>query len=183
MSINPPGIIAPPFPSVVVGSDLRLNIANKFTTINGIINCQASGIPATITLYDSDNEPIATTKTSSDGRYSVDVPVFSADTPYTLKITKPGYLSYAIKNIIITDDMDILSTDMSQLAGDINGDGVINAEDLTILLSEFNKKPDKWKDADIDGNGIVNAVDLTYLLAGFNKSSIEWEWSSNLKYP
>jgi hypothetical protein len=29
-----------------------------------------------------------------------------------------------------------------------------------------------YKDADIDGNGIVNATDLTYLLAGFNKRDV-----------
>jgi hypothetical protein len=28
-------------------------------------------------------------------------------------------------------------------------------------------------DADIDGNGIVNAADLTYLLAGFNKRDVD----------
>jgi hypothetical protein len=44
--------------------------------------------------------------------------------------------------------------------------------DLTCLLSEFNRVPLNFPNADIDGNGIVNAADLTYLLAGFNKRNV-----------
>jgi hypothetical protein len=58
------------------------------------------------------------------------------------------------------------------LAGDVNGDGIVNAVDLTQLLSEFNRAPPTLAAADIDGNGIVNAADLTYLLAGFNKRNV-----------
>jgi hypothetical protein len=48
--------------------------------------------------------------------------------------------------------------------------------DLTCLLSEFNRTPLIFREADIDGNGIVNAADLTYLLAGFNKRDVAVEW-------
>ena len=46
---------------------------------------------------------------------------------------------------------------------------------LTYLLSEFNHEPVVHTNADIDGNGIVNAADLTFLLAGFNKRAVEVE--------
>ena len=62
--------------------------------------------------------------------------------------------------------------DIRQWAGDVNGEGVVNAVDLTYLLSEFNRAPIIHMDADIDENGIVNAADLTYLLAGFNKRNV-----------
>jgi len=58
------------------------------------------------------------------------------------------------------------------LAGDVNGDGIINAVDLAQLLSEFNRLPAVFEYADIDGNDIVNATDLTYLLAGFNRRDV-----------
>jgi len=67
---------------------------------------------------------------------------------------------------------EIGSIDIRQIAGDVNGDGIVNAVDLTYLLSEFNRAPVTHDDADIDGNGIVNAADLTYLLAGFNKRAV-----------
>ena len=62
--------------------------------------------------------------------------------------------------------------DITQLAGDVNGDGFVNAVDLTLFLSEFAGAPTTYPYADIDGNGSVNAVDLTYLLAGFGKTNV-----------
>ncbi|MCL1817080.1 MAG: hypothetical protein FWG43_05720, partial [Clostridiales bacterium] len=49
-------------------------------------------------------------------------------------VTKPGYLKYIIKNFHFNDGDQLPPLDISQLAGDINGDGVVNAEDLTCLV-------------------------------------------------
>jgi Ca2+-binding EF-hand superfamily protein len=68
--------------------------------------------------------------------------------------------------------MVIETIDLLQMAGDIDGDGIVNATDLTYLLSEFGKFPLNFPYADIDGDGIVNATDLTYLLAGFGKKNV-----------
>jgi len=87
-------------------------------------------------------------------------------------ITKPGYLSYTINNLTLEEIEENTRQDITPLAGDVNGDGIVNAVDLAQLLSEFNRKPAVFWDADIDGNGIVNATDLTYLLAGFNKRNV-----------
>ena len=87
-------------------------------------------------------------------------------------ITKPGYLSYTITNLTLEEIEENTRQDITPLAGDVNGDGIINAVDLAQLLSEFNREPAVFKDADIDGNGMVNATDLTYLLAGFNKRNV-----------
>jgi hypothetical protein len=134
--------------------------------------------PATITLSSSDSIQISSTTTftattTSDGTYTLDAP---AGTGYTLAVSKPGYLSYTIENFILKEGEDLPTIDLKSLAGDINGDGVINAEDLTYMLSEFNKKPVNWKYADITDSGIINAVDLTYLLAGFNKRNVVVQW-------
>ena len=55
--------------------------------------------------------------------------------------------------------------------GDTDGNGIVNAADLSILLGTFNKSGINITnpDADIDDNGIVNAADLSLLLANFNK--------------
>ena len=145
-----------------------------FVTAGGQILYQKSPRPATVELLDSTgNILLASTQTEEDGTYTLTFPAAPAGTTYTLKIKKPGYLVYTITDIPLTDGMDIGKVDISHLAGDINGDGVVNAEDLTILLAQFNKPPHEEDNADIDGNGIVNAVDLTYLLAGFNKKDVE----------
>ena len=136
----------------------------------GTILYQPSPRPATVTLYDSSQNIIYTATTGIDGTYVLSAP--SAGAGYTLVVTKPGYLSYTIRNLNLSAGGQIKTIDICQLAGDVDGNGVVNAADLTYLLSEFNRFPVNYPNADIDGNGIVNAADLTYLLAGFDKRNV-----------
>jgi Leucine-rich repeat (LRR) protein len=159
----------------VVSAPEAASVASYFAEVtiarlwNGAILYQTSAIPATVALYDSTSKLITSTTTIADGTYTLNA---SAGTEYTLVVTKPGYLSYTIKNLTLTEGASIETIDIRQLAGDVNGDGIVNAVDLTYLLSEFNRVPVIHEHADIDGNGIVNAADLTYLLAGFNKQNV-----------
>ena len=138
----------------------------------GTVLYQPSSRPATVTLKNSADKEIASAETDENGSYTILVPTASAGESYTLVVTKPGYLSYTIKNFTINEGEDIEEIDVSQLAGDINGDGAVNSIDLTYLLSEFNRAPQQYPYADINGDGLVNSVDLTYLLAGFNKGAV-----------
>ena len=52
----------------------------------------------------------------------------------------------------------------SLILGDVNGDGVVNVEDLLILLAEWGKTDSP---ADINGDDIVNTADLLILLANW----------------
>jgi len=52
--------------------------------------------------------------------------------------------------------------------GDLNGDGVVNGADLTILLSAWGECPAKdFCAADLNVDGVVNGADLTILLSGW----------------
>jgi hypothetical protein len=139
---------------------------------------QPSPVPANVALYeDSTGDLVANATTAADGAYMLDLPdtqQYGASNVvrYTLVVTKLGYLTYTVKNLSLEDLQETEIIDIQRLAGDVNGDGVINALDLTCLLSEFNRAPLLYPGADIDGNGTVNAADLTYLLAGFNKRDI-----------
>jgi len=47
---------------------------------------------------------------------------------------------------------------------DLNGDGVVNIIDVSIVASAFGSRPGfaNWNEnADVDGNGVVNIVDVT----------------------
>ncbi len=50
---------------------------------------------------------------------------------------------------------------------DLNGDGVINLSDLSILLSNYHKS---GPNGDINSDGTVNLTDLSILLSGFGQS-------------
>jgi hypothetical protein len=49
------------------------------------------------------------------------------------------------------------------LLGDLNGDGTVNAADLTILLSQWGGAGN----GDLNGDGVVNAADLTIMLSAW----------------
>lgn len=55
-------------------------------------------------------------------------------------------------------------------AGDINGDGVTNTLDLTILLGAFGTSVPPGTSGDFDSSGFVNTADLTVLLGDFGCS-------------
>jgi hypothetical protein len=168
-SLSPKAIL----PSTAYTKDFTIVVsAAQTAAYPGAILYQPSTISAKIELYNSGNTCIALAETADDGAYTLSVPTAPAGARYTLVVTKPGYLSYTIKNLDLANWEDEKTIDIRQLAGDVNGDGIVNAVDLTCLLSEFNRDPLKFFDADIDGNGIVNAADLTYLLAGFNKRAV-----------
>ncbi|MCL1816779.1 MAG: S8 family serine peptidase, partial [Clostridiales bacterium] len=163
-----------------VASGGRLNVYKALKYVmnmySGKINYQQSPRPATVTLYDINQNPIDSAQADTNGNYTLTAP---PGTGYTLEVTKPGYCSYTINNLPLTLGEDIEAINIMNLAGDVNGDGFVNAQDLVYLLFEFNRVPVTWQYTDIDGNGVVNAVDLTYMLACFNKVNVVVEYGGS----
>ena len=56
------------------------------------------------------------------------------------------------------------------LDGDANRDGTTNGDDLTTVLSNYNKTGATWAKGDFDGNGTVNGADLTIVLSNYNQT-------------
>jgi hypothetical protein len=73
-----------------------------------------------------------------------------------------GAWAYSGWNI---DDIAIWGIAPTECPEDINGDEVVNTEDLLILLGNWGNAGD----GDIDGNGVVNTADLLMLLAAWGE--------------
>ena len=87
-------------------------------------------------------------------------------------VTKPDHLTYTVKNVVVGDtDLDLTKlTDepystITMLCGDINGDGSINEDDVSIIryANNINKSTAVAdnKLADINGDGSVNEDDVS----------------------
>jgi|GEM_PF-2401845 len=140
-------------------------------SVGGVVKSQGSTVPVTVSLYDSDGNFVTSTETAPDGSYVLSVP---EGTGYMLIVTRPGYLSYTIKNLSFVDGQNIDTIDFAVLGGDVNGDGVVDGTDLTLFLSAYNAgvASGLYPFADLNGDGVVDATDLTIFLAGYNKSNI-----------
>jgi len=65
----------------------------------------------------------------------------------------------------VPSNLTTATTNPATILGDLNGDGVVNAADLSILLSNWNKTGATAAQGDLNGDGVVNAADLSILLS------------------
>ena len=91
---------------------------------------------------------------------------------YDLVVSKPGHLSYTVKGVIVANgELDLTKhsnaaiRNITLLCGDINGDGSINEDDVSIIryANNINKSTAVAdnKLADINGDGSVNEDDVS----------------------
>ena len=55
---------------------------------------------------------------------------------------------------------------VAAITGDVNGDGVVDVDDLNIVINVIIKKStqEQWPNADVDGNGVVDVDDLNRVI-------------------
>jgi hypothetical protein len=58
------------------------------------------------------------------------------------------------------------------LGGDTNLDGTVNINDLSKVLTNYDKTGMLWADGDFDGNGTVNISDLSKVLTNYDKTFV-----------
>ncbi len=108
---------------------------------------------------------------------------------YTLEITKAAHTKFTLNNIAIySENIDLTQHEKPEISlitlkcGDIDENGNINTNDLSILLSlsNFNKSTEDAvnKLADLDGSGNINAADISILLSknNFNLQGLTLEY-------
>ena len=143
----------------------------------------------TVTLYQARTEnqvqSITVSGNKQSGQVTQDFTFKEVDTgTYDLVVTKPGHLTYTIKNVEVgespidlTKHTNTAISAITLLAGDVNGDGSINATDLNIVwnAANFNKAVADVNNrlTDVNGDGAVNATDLNNVwnAANFNKGT------------
>ena len=112
---------------------------------------------------------------------------FTGVTPgtYTLIIEKAAHTSFTVQELTVSDgDVDLRQDSrpearlMTLPCGDINGDKMINDDDLTVLwmLSNYNRKTSVAANplCDLNGDGMINDLDLTvlWMASNYNKENV-----------
>ena len=104
---------------------------------------------------------------------------------YDLVVTKPGHLTYTVKNVKVGDtDLDLTTmtgkpySTITLIPGDLNNDGSVNTQDYQILTSPSNYGKSASlaavKVADINGDGSINTQDYQILTSPshYGKSAV-----------
>ena len=130
-------------------------------TVSGTISSDSSK-DASVKLTSVVDSASVYTITTADGVYTITVP---ADT-YKFEVTKPAHLSYTKNELVVADNTTV---DVVLKGGDINGDGVINFDDLTAIVLNYSTASDE---ADVTGDGIVDFYDLTSVILNYMLSSV-----------
>ena len=158
-------------------------------SVSGTVKSYNPNNATTIQLMQGGKEQYKTTiaKTTGSGQVEQN---FSFDAvaagTYDLVVTKPGHLTYTVKNVVVgSTDLDLTTlTDkpystITMLCGDIAKNGYIDFADYQELLSPANygkKTTDTGVNAlaDLNGNGYIDFADYQILLSSqhYGKSAV-----------
>ena len=161
--------------TVIVSAYTPIPGAGAGVAVTGKVKSYNPNNATTIQLMQGGKEQYKTTivKTTGSGQVTQDfsIPAVAAGT-YDLVVTKPGHLTYTVTGVVVENDPLDLTTltgkaysTITLLCGDINGDGSINEDDVSIIryANNINKSTAVAdnKLADINGDGSVNEDDVS----------------------
>jgi hypothetical protein len=131
-----------------------------------------AGKPVTVSLYGAGNTLVTSVPANPDGTFSLTAPAGT----YNVVATASGFLSAQGSATITGGSTDTKPT-VTLLAGDIDGNNVIDQFDaLTIGMNYNGTSPSA---ADLNNDGIINVLDLEALAGNYRATGpIAWESSS-----
>ena len=178
--------------ATVTSAEHTITVVADGVTVSGQVRSYNPGNSLYVTLYKAGTTDVVNVNHvgTFSGNGQVTQPFSFKSVPkgiYDLVVTKPGHLTYTVKNVKVEGtDLDLTAmtekpfSTITLLAGDVNGDGKINNLDYAVVLNplNFNKNYTNPSDvdnvlADINGDGKINNLDYALILmpAHFNKTT------------
>ena len=124
--------------------------------------------PVTVALYDASDALVTSVAANTDGTFSLSAPAGT----YTILATASGYLS-AEGTVTLTSGNNVTMPTVTLLAGDIDGNDVIDQFDaITIGMSYNTSTPAA---ADLNNDNVINVLDLELLAQNYRETGpITW---------
>jgi len=116
--------------------------------------------PVTVTLYDDNDNVVASVAAEVDGTFSLTAPAGT----YLVVATAEGFLS-AEGSVAIPSGGEAAMPEIALVAGDIDGNNVIDQYDALTLGMNYNA--DAPVAADLNSDGVINVLDLEILAANY----------------
>jgi hypothetical protein len=159
-SSTPVETATPTFTSTPVVSPTFTSTPLPNGTVTGTV---LAGKPVTVGLYDGSNTLVTSVTANNDGTFSLN----AAAGTYTIRATASGYLS-AEGPVILTSGNSVSKPTVTLLAGDIDGNNVIDQFDaMTIGMSYNTATPAA---ADLNNDAVINVLDLELLAQNYRET-------------
>lgn len=163
--------------SLLGNTAFAANTAQTKTVVGGsykILYSPAESTPGGIaTLTRKDGVQFRAQCYEKDGVGTFNVQVFPGR--YDITIRRDGYLPATIANVI-ADNAKITLAQVTLTAGDLNGDGVIDAND--IMISERREFDSLTSLLDLDGNGKADKTDTKIVMKNLSKTSLTADYTN-----
>ena len=139
-----------------------LTITDEVVILDGTLAGQVlAGKAVTVSLYDDTDALVASTPANEDGTFSV----MAAAGTYKVVASADGFLSAESAAVVLTADATTTLSPVTLLAGDIDGNDVIDQFDaMTIGMSYNGTDPAA---ADLNNDSVINVLDLELLAANY----------------
>lgn len=124
--------------------------------------------PVTVSLYNPDNSLATSAPVDADGNFNLAAPAGS----YTVVAAASGFLNAQGPATLSAEETSTKPT-ISLIAGDIDGNGVVDQYDaMTIGMSYNTTSPEA---ADLNNDGVINVLDLQALASNYRASgALDW---------
>jgi hypothetical protein len=126
-------------------------------TVSGTV---LAGKPVTVALYDGTNTLVTSVTANGDGTFNLSAPAGT----YTVRATASGFLSAQGSVTVATGSNTSVPT-ITLLAGDIDGNNVIDQLDAMTIGMNYNTNSPAAADLNNDGN--INVLDLELLAKNY----------------
>jgi hypothetical protein len=134
-----------------------------FSTVGRLTGKVLASKPVTVTLYKADHSVATSTLAGADGTFTLTAPPGA----YTVTATAAGFLSAQGSPTLVAGTITTLPQ-VKLLAGDIDGNGVIDQFDAMTIGMSYNTATPPAADLNNDGN--INVLDLELLANNYRKS-------------
>ena len=150
---------------------LELSTLTPTPSPNGSVSGQAiARKPVTVSLFDANNVMVTSAPANIDGTFSLT----ALAGEYTVVATASGFLSHQGSVIITGSGNTTILPTINLLAGDVDGNNVIDQFDaLTIGMSYTTSTPAA---ADLNNDGVIDFLDLELLAENYRMTGpLVWE--------
>lgn len=152
--------------TTIASTPASLLITEATSTLTGVALATKT---VTVTLYNQDSTVEATATADANGNFTMTAPAGT----YTVAASAPGFLR-AQGSPVLTSGVTTVMPTISLLAGDIDGNDVIDQFDALTIGMNYNLSAPAA--ADLNNDGTINVLDLELLAANYRETGpLAWQ--------